>query len=682
MKILYLLEQFPKKTSETFILSEMIALQKMGHDVWVLTDWVNYVDAGDTHALVRENNFMAKVIAVDLYSRGALKIVDFIKKVSCDLVAHPAITSRNLRAAIFPLSGRGNKNIWTKLDNYFILRKISGLRFSLIYSPFAPIEKIRRGLMLSRAYRAPFVAAFRALELYSYKYENNIRENKALFDSVHSFVTISEANKKHLAADLGFKQSIAVIHSLIDPDRFVPPAVKVENPHLRIITVARFIEKKGIEYLLEALASLRQSGLSFTYTLIGDGPLRVSYEAKISALGLSDNVVILAPMNQEKIRSFLEDADILVLPCVIASDGDRDILANVLKEAMAMELPVVTSNISGIKELIKDEESGLLVPERDAAALAAAIAKLAADPDLRQHLGRCGRQKIISDFNVNREIGKINQVFAAAAARYALDHPGQTDLSDDNPTIRSAENYFSDILVPAKTGKPQAALLHNIVNKCNAMMPLLVYERIYQTAYRAQAGDMLELGAAYGGATISLARAIIDSQKKSRLFAVESGGGVGSSLAKLGPQDFNLARLRENINYFSCHSVVTVIPEKIDAAEKYLIEAQPFSLLMIDADGKIDRDFLLFYNRLRSGADIIIDDYRAESRPDQGTAANPRGKGWSTYLFVNYFLRLGLIKKKSLVGDTIFCQKPKKITGPVKFNEEELASIRASMKAG
>jgi predicted O-methyltransferase YrrM len=310
---------------------------------------------------------------------------------------------------------------------------------------------------------------------------------------------------------------------------------------------------------------------------------------------------------------------------------------------MAMEITVITSDISGIGELIINRENGLLVPERDASALAAAICELIDDANLRERLAKAGRKKIISDFNVKIEAKKLSLVLSETVMR-------KTKIQE-------------------------------IKTRCDGMMPREVYAQIYSCACAAQPGNMLELGAAHGAASVCLAKGIRDSAKPATLLTVEKGEGKNSSIEKWGPKEVNIAKLRNNLIYFDCQSIVTVFPNRLKEVVTQLKNSGPFSLLLIDADGFIDRDFLLFYNLLKPGADIIIDDYINFKDVASKSQSNPLGKGYATYIFVNYFLDKKLIRKDKIIEGTIFCKKPEEIIEPVKFDEDELIRIRTEILA-
>jgi glycosyltransferase involved in cell wall biosynthesis len=227
-------------------------------------------------------------------------------------------------------------------------------------------------------------------------------------------VTVSKHNKSYLLKNYpGLPaDKIHILHPWVDLDHFTPPASRPIHDKLHLYSVGRLVEKKGHVDLIEACHSLKQAGLAFECRLAGDGPLHAELAGRIKRYGLQDSVLLQGGQpQQEVIRHLAEWADIFVLPCVIAKDGDRDGIPVSLAEAMAMELPVISTDIVGIGELVQPG-SGLLVPPHDPAALAQAITALqATEPAARREMGRCGRAVVEADFNLPRGTAELAAIF-------------------------------------------------------------------------------------------------------------------------------------------------------------------------------------------------------------------------------------------------------------------------------
>lgn len=182
-----------------------------------------------------------------------------------------------------------------------------------------------------------------------------------------------------------------------------------------ILAVGRFVEKKGFPILVEACRILRDEGVAFQACIIGGfTPLTAEIERMIAGYDLGDRVKLLPAMTQEELTRFYAEATIFALPCLITDDGDRDGIPNVLVEAMASAIPVVSTRVSGIPELVRDGETGLLVEPRDPVALAGAIRRLLDDPQLRTALCREGRALVCREFDAERNIAALKELFEQA----------------------------------------------------------------------------------------------------------------------------------------------------------------------------------------------------------------------------------------------------------------------------
>jgi len=169
---------------------------------------------------------------------------------------------------------------------------------------------------------------------------------------------------------------------------------------VRLLSVGRAVEKKGYDVLLQALAALPES-LAWHLTHIGGGPLRNDLESQAAALGIAGRIDWQGAQAQAEVLAQYRAADLFVLASRIAGDGDRDGLPNVLMEAQSQGLACLSTRVAAIPELIDDGTSGLLVPPGDAAALAAALARLIADPAERRRFGAAGQQRVRADFDMN-----------------------------------------------------------------------------------------------------------------------------------------------------------------------------------------------------------------------------------------------------------------------------------------
>jgi colanic acid/amylovoran biosynthesis glycosyltransferase len=189
----------------------------------------------------------------------------------------------------------------------------------------------------------------------------------------------------------------------VDPEVFQPR--HTETGTFQALCVGRLIPRKGQAILVAATAKLLERGRSVHLNLVGDGPDREALESAATQLNIRKNVAFHGWVNQGRIREFLERADVFVLPSF--AEG----VPVSLMEAMAMEIPCISTSIAGIPELIQSGEEGILVPASDSELLAAAMEKLIEDPEFRLRLGSGGRRKVISDYNLRVNVGRLAAIF-------------------------------------------------------------------------------------------------------------------------------------------------------------------------------------------------------------------------------------------------------------------------------
>lgn len=206
---------------------------------------------------------------------------------------------------------------------------------------------------------------------------------------------------------------VHTIYHGLDTDWFSPaPAPAGADAVPLILSVGRFVEKKGFEHLVDACALLKARGVRFGCTIVGEkGSAYDAVQAQVARLGLQDHVMLQRAVAQDALRDIYRRARVFALPCQVMDDGDRDGFPNVLAEAMAMGVPVVTTPISGIPEMIDDGVQGLLVAPRDAAALADALQKVLTDATLHRTLAAAGRERICERFDSRRTTVALRDLF-------------------------------------------------------------------------------------------------------------------------------------------------------------------------------------------------------------------------------------------------------------------------------
>ena len=209
-----------------------------------------------------------------------------------------------------------------------------------------------------------------------------------------------------------FPESAAKFHRVyngVDLARF--PVTDFGSAPPEIVSIGRLIEKKGFSDLINACALLRSRGRQFQCIIIGEGPLEESLQAQIAEENLKPCVTLAGPQTQAEITQRLAHATVFALPCTHEAGGGMDNLPTVIMEAMAAGLPVISTPLAGIPEMVEDEANGELIPDRDPAALAAAIEKLLDDPERARRLGDRSRQIAKEKFSIETSARQLLELF-------------------------------------------------------------------------------------------------------------------------------------------------------------------------------------------------------------------------------------------------------------------------------
>jgi len=215
----------------------------------------------------------------------------------------------------------------------------------------------------------------------------------------------------------GEGEKVRCIYHGLDTGDYRPAPVPPSSSRPLLISVGQLREKKGFPYLLQACRLLKDWGYDFECQIIGDGPLYQALVNEIQQLRLEGVVKLCGMLAHPDVIQKYAQATLFVLPAVLAADGDRDGIPNVILEALAMNLPVVSTAHSGIPEVVEDGSNGLLVQPADSHALAKALAYLLDNPDLRQKFGARGRQTVIEKFDLQHNVGELLAEFECATVK-------------------------------------------------------------------------------------------------------------------------------------------------------------------------------------------------------------------------------------------------------------------------
>jgi len=199
------------------------------------------------------------------------------------------------------------------------------------------------------------------------------------------------------------------VYNGIDTAGFLEASPAPGRP--RLVSVGRYIEKKGFADLIDACAILRSRGLDFECAIVGGGPLDESLRERIEQHSLQNLACLTGPQPQEKVRSLLAEATVFVLACATEPDGGMDTLPTVIAEAMAAGLPVVSTRLAGVPEMVEHGATGLLVGEKEPEALATALEAILRDPALGKQFGACGKAAVAQRFASKVTTEELRKLF-------------------------------------------------------------------------------------------------------------------------------------------------------------------------------------------------------------------------------------------------------------------------------
>jgi colanic acid/amylovoran biosynthesis glycosyltransferase len=360
LKIAIVAGVFPK-LSETFVLQQICALLDLGHDVHVFA--FEAARESVVHPAVAERNLLARTT----------------------YVASPNRLSSKLLGAARALTGGSRQ------------------RFDAIVCHFGQVGEKARRLRQQGYFEGPLAVIFHAYDLTVWLRENGNAAYTALFSEAALLLPISEHWRRKLL-DLGAPPGkVHVLRMGVDCEAFCyQPRPRTSHEGLRLLSVGRLVEKKGIAFAIEAVAKAREALPGVRYSIVGDGPLLGELEQLVNARGLHEHVTFVGPLSSQRLQELMATQHCLLVPSVTAADGDAEGLPVVIMEAMAQGLPVIATRHSGIPELVRDGETGHTVPERDAAALAETLVAWAKTPEESAALSAQARRVIEQSFDVRK----------------------------------------------------------------------------------------------------------------------------------------------------------------------------------------------------------------------------------------------------------------------------------------
>jgi glycosyltransferase involved in cell wall biosynthesis len=283
------------------------------------------------------------------------------------------------------------------------------------------------------------------------------------------------------------------IYNGIELDDFPTAQTSANTDTLRLVSVGRLIEFKGFQHLIKSMALLKQRGVNAELRIIGEGPARVELETQIVGAGLQQEVKLLGVRSQEQIKRELAEAQVFVLPSIVDSKGASDILPTVITEAMACRLPVVSTTVAGIPEMVQHEETGLLVEPKDEAGMADALVMLAEQPELRTRMGDAGRKHAEKLFALSVTAGALGERFrgVAKSSPQRVEAPVvyvMNRTTEDAGSLQAVVKEERLRLITRGTPDDNANLSSELLNKFEWVPDAVVLESLWlrRTAWRQQ----------------------------------------------------------------------------------------------------------------------------------------------------------------------------------------------------
>lgn len=403
-KLAYIVKRYPRY-SETFIVNEILAHEAAGLDLHIFA----LRPPADTH-------FQDKIARV----RAP---VTYLKKPAQGRTNASVTTLTPNSATYFwaelQEAAKAMPGLWSKLGN------AAGERASVVYQAAWLAQEIRqRGITHLHAHFGSIATSVTRLAAHfaDVPYSFTAHAKDIFHDDVEpedlrrklqdaaTVITVSDYNVTHLQGQFGPDAGkVRRIYNGMDLGelQFQPPTQR--SP--RILSVCRLVEKKGVNYLIEACGLLKQWGCEFTCQIVGTGPMEGELRSRLTALHLNDWVEIVGPRPQGEVFALMQQAAVFAAPYVIGEDGNRDGLPTALLEAMALGTPCVATDVTGIPEIIRDGETGMLVTQRDVEGLAKALRSLLTQSEMRTTIATQARNLIETEFDISRNAAKLRDCF-------------------------------------------------------------------------------------------------------------------------------------------------------------------------------------------------------------------------------------------------------------------------------
>ncbi|MFD3245288.1 glycosyltransferase [Rahnella aquatilis] len=399
MKVAFFVYKFPV-ASETFIINQIEYYIKKGIDVEVVSVFPG--DFNIKHKSLTQYRILDKVRFL-LDKEPDSKVQKLITRA---MAATGAFTNKKAFESLnFKKYGYYSK---TLILSQILSRNNRKIKADINIAHFGTTAALLNQLKRLGFVEGKIAAVFHGNDISQKRILNIFHSDyQQLFNDANYIFPVSELWASKIALTPQIKNKTHVIRMGVNVSKFLYKERNTINHPIKLLSIARLTEKKGIPVAINACLLLKQQNVDFDYTIIGDGPLRKELESQVASLGLSDKIAFLGAQTQETVSEYLNNSDVFLLPSVTAADGDMEGIPVALMEAMAIGIPVISTFHSGIPELIEDRVSGFLVNENDAASIAGVVCEIIDNPGLLPDICRNAKQKIDNEFDQDKSYSRM-----------------------------------------------------------------------------------------------------------------------------------------------------------------------------------------------------------------------------------------------------------------------------------
>jgi len=393
LRIAMFVGSFPV-VSETFIANQIIGLIQDGHMVDIFS--IDQPKRNRIHAFIEDNNLLE--MCTYLRQNDASKIENAKSIASC-LVGNRGWFGARGRSLLKKTFKRVPD--WSYISVFRLAaRTLESKPYDIVHCQFGDLGVRVLPLMERGLITGKLITSIRGHDItQTDRFDQKFYAR--LMDAADAFLPVSESLRQRLLKMGCPDKKISIVRSGIDCARF---RFTLRNMHygdaFRIISVARLVEMKGIEYAVRAVARIASFGIVCRYEVIGSGPMRSSLETLAAELGIEEQVIFLGSLNHDEVVDRLARSHVMIVPSVTAENGEQEGIPNALKEAMALGVLVVATKHSGIPELVEDGLSGYLVEEKSHVALADALQMLHAHPNTWAVLSSNARRTVECEYDL------------------------------------------------------------------------------------------------------------------------------------------------------------------------------------------------------------------------------------------------------------------------------------------